>query len=194
MEKSSEIKKQRRTELKQLRDSIAPEARETLNRIIFQRLSSIEAFQKASCIFSYASMGSEADTAVIISDAISRKKTVALPKTYENGRMEFFSVMDVNALERGALGILEPSEARPLMKSTDADVIILPGLGFDRHLHRLGYGKGFYDRYLTRDLKALKIAIGYEVQFGMDFPTGDHDIPADVLVTDAGIRWSKDCG
>ncbi len=188
--KNTETKALIRKKLLKIRSGIPDEERISLNRIIQEKALGMKQYREAGCIFIYASAKGEADTSVIITDAISRGKRVGLPRVINKGVMEFFEITSLSQLKPGYMGIAEPDSPCEILKSSDADVIFVPGVGFDADLNRLGYGGGFYDRYLSRDIRGLTAGLSYEVQFGFKFPAEKSDIPLDCLITEAGIRYS----
>lgn len=100
-----------------------------------------------------------------------------------NGELQF--VKDTGEFTKGMLGVMEPSGDVSVEKST-LDAIIVPGLAYDLGLYRLGYGKGFYDRYL-KDYKGLKVGVTLELFMVEALPNKAHDIPVDILVTDTMV-------
>ncbi len=87
----------------------------------------------------------------------------------------------------GPYGIAEPSKGTPV-DPKDLDVILVPLVAFDEALHRLGHGKGYYDRFLQKT-QALKIGIAYEVQKEKDIPVTDEDVPMDLIITEETVYW-----
>ena len=85
----------------------------------------------------------------------------------------------------GELGILTPAGEEPF--KTDIDIVITPGLGFTRTGHRIGYGRGYYDKWFARNSVAHKIAVTFEAQIVDSLPVAETDIPVDIIVTEQGI-------
>ena len=133
--------------------------------------------------FVYMSFGSEADTHRIIAELMRRDKRVYLPRT-KGKEMELVRYTG-QPLVRGAFGIAEPGgEAEEVFP----EVCVLPLLAADGECRRLGYGGGFYDRYLAeRGKTALKVGICYDFQIVGKIPAERHDVPLDAIVTDARI-------
>ena len=111
----------------------------------------------------------------------------ALSDTYElyypkivNDEMQFFK--DTSEFKKGMLGVLEPTGDIPVDKA-ELDAVIVPGLAYDQGLYRLGYGKGYYDQYLS-DYEGLKVGVVFEPFMVEALPNKAHDIPVDILVTD----------
>ncbi|NLC34269.1 MAG: 5-formyltetrahydrofolate cyclo-ligase [Erysipelothrix sp.] len=103
----------------------------------------------------------------------------------EDGTMEFRQFTNVKQLKEGYVGILEPLEGDVISKE-DLDVILVPMLGYDKYCNRIGYGKGYYDRYLE-DYKGLKIGLGFVEQNLSKIPTEDHDVRLDKVITDREV-------
>lgn len=110
---------------------------------------------------------------------------VGVPKVRNNEEMDYFLCMDVNELEEGSFHILEPT-SKIWMSPEDFDVLIVPMVAFDENKQRIGYGKGYYDRYLKQS-NALKIGVAYEVQKVANFTAGAHDVKMDIIVTEQKI-------
>ena len=150
---------------------------------ILHNLLSLEMFSAGKRYFVYKSFGSEADTSRLIAELMRGGKEVYLPRT--RGKEMQLVRYEGQAFETGAFGISEPTGAE-----SDAvpDVCVLPLLAADAACRRLGYGGGFYDRFLTeRGKPALKIGICYDFQIVEEIPAEGHDVPADAIVTDSRI-------
>lgn len=148
----SDIKQEKtrlRKELLKIRDSIPDDEKERSDELIFSKLVSLKEYKNAEVIFTYVSKGSEADTFRIIARAFSDKKMVAVPKCAEGFAMDFYYINSISELEPGAFGVLEPAAG---LKKADylCGLCLVPGISFDKLGFRLGYGKGYYDRFLPR--------------------------------------------
>ena len=137
-------------------------------------------------IFIYYSFGQEADTHAIVDELLRRGKEVYLPRV--EGQEMVFVRYKGQALKKSRYGIEEPEGERTQAR---ADAVVLPMLAADGKLHRLGYGGGYYDRFLPQAEGAVKIGICYDFQRTEKEFAESHDIPADVLVTDRGIITGK---
>ncbi len=173
-------KAQLRKEMKERRRA-APD-RAARDAEIFRRFFLLPQVINSSKFFIYMSFGSEADTKAIIAELLKRGKEVYLPRV--EGRDMVFVRYTGQALEKNAYGIEEPAGAGV---KEGADVIVLPMLAADRLLHRLGYGGGYYDRFLQNEKRAVKIGICYDFQRTDELFAQEYDVPADVLVTDREI-------
>lgn len=177
-------KSQLRREMKERRRAASDRA--SRDAEIFGHFFSLPKVTDSNKFFIYMSFGSEADTRAIIAELIKRGKEVYLPRV--EGRDMVFVRYTGQALQKNVYGIEEPAGAGV---KEGADVIVLPMLAADRQLHRLGYGGGYYDRFLQNEEHALKIGICYDFQRTDELFAQEYDIPADVLVTDRKI-YGKD--
>lgn len=186
-------KKRLREQMKQIRDRIPEDVREKENESITNTILGTELYEQASCILTYVSFGSEVDTKALISRAIRDGKRVYVPKTYpESHSMDFFLCEDTGSLARNSYGILEPdgnsAELFPYTTHISLDsaqdcMILVPGLAFDRKLGRIGFGSGYYDRFLSRFRKKMAIGMAFNEQIVDEVPMGPEDEPVDLVVT-----------
>ncbi len=162
-------------------------AKEDANRIK-ERFFSLPQIKKAESILLYYPHKNEVDTLPIISDLLKEGKIVLLPKVQGKDIIPI-QIKDLSNLKEGYAGIKEP-EGNPV--SVDSiDVIIVPGVAFDKKGHRLGYGKGFYDRFLKKT-KGLKIGLAYDFQVIEELPSEEHDVPLDLIITPTQIIHTKE--
>ncbi len=185
-------KEELRSKMKEVRDSIPAETREAENQAITNIILNTELYESAVCILSYVSFGSEVDTSGLIRQAIRDGKKVYVPKVLPHGKMDFFLCEDPALLVRNERGILEP-EADPAklfpytthisLDSAENCMILVPGLAFDAGLGRIGFGAGYYDRYLAGFRKKMAIGMAFNEQIVDEVPMGQEDIPMDLVVT-----------
>lgn len=160
---------------------------------ICRSLESFEGYRRAKCILSYVSYKSEVDTKKILEMAWKDGKTVAVPKVLEkNGIMEFYEIQSLQELEMGYQGIEEPDITDKCPIEPEAMqgniLMIMPGAAFDRECNRIGYGGGFYDRYLSKHPKTIEtIAICYEIQVVDHIPAEILDVKPDRIITEQRI-------
>lgn len=163
--------------------------------IIVNRYLDSEYFKKADIIFAYSSMKDEIPTERIVQTALKSGKKVALPKVIspvsDGAKMEFLLV-DVNTLYiNGVYGIMEPESGERISPAggNDRIEILIPGLCFDLTKNRIGYGGGYYDRYLSQfDREKFHItALAYEYQIFEVIPTDEYDSKVDLVITEN--RW-----
>ena len=123
-------------------------------------------------------------------------KKVYCPKVIANGAesvMEFFQILSKDDLKEGYKGIKEPDaiEDRKFILSSQKAILIMPGAVFDKSGHRIGYGKGFYDRFLhgKENFFESKIALAYDFQVQEEIPFESHDVCADIIITEKDVSY-----
>jgi 5-formyltetrahydrofolate cyclo-ligase len=149
---------------------------------------SLEEYVGASCIALYAPAQNEADTADILAASFRTGKRVLYPAVCGD-RMVFRQVEELASLERGTFGILEPCPTGIDHHADEADLIVVPGVAFDREGHRIGFGRGFYDRFLThpgRTAHLVGLCHDFQLIEG-NIPAEGHDIRMEIIVTDRRI-------
>ncbi|MCP9068572.1 5-formyltetrahydrofolate cyclo-ligase [Streptococcus parasanguinis] len=144
--------------MKELPQSVKAEADSQLT----QRFIQLPAFQEAKTLATYLSMGHEFSTASLIQAALQLGKRVCVPRTYPQGRMEFVEY-DPDILEKTRFGLLEPNERGQVVDKSEIDLIHVPGLVFQSKGYRIGYGGGYYDRYLA-DYTGKTVSTIYSIQ------------------------------
>lgn len=178
-----------RGEYKKLRENI--EDKEKKSCEITKKIIQSELYKETKVIGVYSSLPSEVDTISLIISALSDRKVVALPKVVNKEELEFYSISKLEELEaRGAFGIKEPlAKVEKFIDKDKIDLMIVPGICFDKNKNRVGFGKGFYDRYLADKNNVIKIGICFEEQvLQNDFiSTDEYDIKMDMVITDKEI-------
>ena len=180
-------KKQLRTSLRnQRRNLTSPDVSER-SRCIFERLQTLSLFQNANTIVTYAADENEVQTEAIWQAAIKQHKAVYYPRiTPDRTTLDFVHRQPNDQLIPGTFGILILPGNDILGGGQGRDTIVLtPGVGFDRHGHRLGRGKGYYDRAFGGVLAgAVRVALAYEFQIVSVIPSGRQDKRVDWIVTE----------
>lgn len=175
-----------RRELIKKRSLIAE--REKKDAEIAHILLNCDLYLNARTVLFYASVGDEVNTKPCIEAALEQGKKVALPVcTDKNGNMKFYYINSFDCLKRGLFGISEPDVL--LCRETEDfsdSVCIVPGVSFDRQGYRLGYGKGYYDRFL-KNYTSHSIGLCYNELIEDKLPTGDYDIPVGIVITEKGV-------
>lgn len=151
-------------------------------------LLSLDEYAGAECIALYAPAHNETDTGLILAAAFQAGKRVLYPAVCGH-QMVFRHAERVEALQEGAFGILEPCPTGNDHQVDEADLIVVPGVVFDLSGHRIGYGKGFYDRFLQHpDCTAHLIGLCHDFQLTEGaIPKDVHDIPMEIIITDKRI-------
>ena len=178
-----------RKEVISRRDALSISVRKAKDESIRSRLLALPEFIKARTILFYASFRSEVDTTELLQNSIFNNKTVVLPRVdVQNTSLTLYEILTMQDLAPGCYGILEPlvnNEDRSV-HAAGIDLMIIPGVAFDEHCNRLGYGKGYYDRLLSHK-NAPAVALAYEDQILAHIPSDAHDIKMDKIITDKRI-------
>lgn len=167
------------------RDAVAMSTRKKWDEEVFKRIIHNEFYINSNIIFTFVSFGSEVNTHQIINLALNDNKIIYVPKikSKEKG-IEIFRINSLSDLKTGYFGILEPSENCSAANSSNIDLILMPGVAFDRQGGRLGYGAGFYDGFLTKMSKNVaKVALAYQLQVVDTVPMESSDIRIDGIIT-----------
>lgn len=151
--------------------------------LLFARFLALPEVEGARTILLYRGMGAEPDTERLISALLDRGKTVALPLCLPDRGMEARVVTKDTALVRHPYGMLEPGVDCPLLRREEIDLILTPGLAFDKMGYRLGQGGGYYDRYLV-NFAGLTAALCRERFLLPQVPALPHDRPMKMVVTE----------
>lgn len=186
---TAEQKRQVRKQIQQILAGIQPEVRLQKSRVICNEVLSSEEYKKASVVMLFLSMPHEVDTTAMILDAFQQGKTVAVPKM--SWQQRHMLPVEIQSLDTGLqvdrMGLRNPTTGTPVPLE-DIDLVILPGLGFDRQGNRLGRGGAYYDRFLASPgMRAKKWAVAFAEQILDAVPHDEKDIPVDAVITDAGI-------
>lgn len=184
-----EVKINLRMRYREVRQTIDAKKKLEMDAAMQSRLLALREYARHDTIFTYVSKPIEVDTIALISAALVNHKRVAVPRcvpdTYD---MEFYYISSIDDLENGMFGVLEPNIEK-CRKVTDYSngLCVVPGLAFDAQGYRLGYGKGYYDRFLS-EFKGMKVGICYTACVQWNLPHGYYDKPVDLLITEKYIR------
>ncbi len=149
---------------------------EKLGRMFFAS----EAYQKAKTIYGYLPYNQEVYTVPMLERALQDGKRVAVPKIYGD-TMRFIWLEDLSRVEKNAMGIPEPIADGPVADDTAA-LVLMPGVAFDQEGHRIGYGGGFYDKFLAAEPNHPTLALCYDFQMLKHLETEEFDIPVDQVL------------
>lgn len=178
-------KKDIRKQIKEEKLKLSLSEIEINSDIIINKLLARQEYNNSNIIFVYVSYNQEVITKKLIEQALEHKK-VAVPKI-ANNQMDFYYIKSLNDLENGIMGILEPTNTSEANKAVpeDSDLFVVPGLGFDKNKNRIGYGKGYYDKYFHRHnkIKFHKIALAFDFQLLEQIPSDDFDVKLDRILT-----------
>ena len=170
------------------RRALSVEERSSRSAAITEKLLSLEAVQKARTVFAYAAMEDEVQTEPLIASLLDRGKRVAIPLVIGKRSMEAALVPSMDALETGAYGILTVrAERREFLPPQEIDCVIVPGVAFGLDGSRLGMGGGYYDAFLPRAERAVRVAAAFQCQISEDIPSLPYDCGVDWIVTEQGV-------
>ena len=168
------------------RDLINNKSKIAMDSKIKDKLKESSFYKDSKNIFIYIGFGSEIDTAKYIEEFLEEGKNIFVPRTDMKKRvMEAVKIDSLEELSINSSGILEPSRESEAISKNDIDLVILPGVAFDISGGRIGYGGGYYDKYLEGiDSDIVKVAITYDFQVLDEVPFEEHDIKADYIITE----------
>jgi 5-formyltetrahydrofolate cyclo-ligase len=175
-----------RHELKQLLVRMSKEDRVAQSKQICQRITDSDVFRDASVVMVYLSMPHEVDTTLLILKAWQQGKTVAVPKV--SWQQRHMIPVELTSLETGLktekMGLRTPTNGVPV-PFDEIDLVVTPGLGFDKKGNRLGRGGAFYDNFFKHGkINAARWAVAFSPQMCDEIPHDDNDIPIDAVVTE----------
>ena len=169
----------RRTIRKRKRAMTEEEIVERSNALA-EKFYNTPAYQAASTIYGYLPYNQEVRTVPMLQRALDDGKRVAVPKVYGE-EMRFIYLEDLTQVSKGYAGIPEPIADAPVAEDKQA-LVLMPGLAFDPQGHRIGYGGGFYDRFLAQEPHHPTLALCYEFQMQAHLDTEEFDIPVDTVL------------
>ena len=177
-----------RTETLRRRDELAPEARAVFSRHIADAVASWIQHEGFDAVMLYLNMRSEVETDELLERLLHIGKRVCAPVVdTDQNRLIPRRIQDrKTALIRHRYGMLEPNTACPLVPTTELQLIVVPGIAFDCKGYRLGYGKGFYDRFLAACSHAVPIGLAYQIQVVADTFPQVWDVPVKHIFTETG--------
>ncbi|MBN1157117.1 5-formyltetrahydrofolate cyclo-ligase [Candidatus Woesearchaeota archaeon] len=174
-----------RKQLLERRNSISSEGILRKSKKIKRLLFRLPEYKKAKSVLFYVSKSKEVCTIEMIKEAL-KEKTVAVPKTdKKNKKLILSKIKSLGELKEGCFGILEPVKINKI-EMYEIDLIIVPGVAFDRECRRIGHGHGYYDRLLSK-AKAPKIGLALESQIVDRIPAEPHDVEVNKVVTEERI-------
>jgi len=187
-----EYKAEKRAFYKSLRKSMKPETKKSADRQIFEKLISFPKFKNSELILTYISVNDETDTISLIKYCFENNKRVAVPKCLnKNGTMEFFEIKSFDDVNPSYFGLLEPSENCPVIRDFSNSLCVVPAFSYDIKGYRIGYGGGFYDRFLSKH-NVLKIGICYDECIEENHLHDEFDINVDIVITEKQIISLED--
>lgn len=173
------MKKSLRKQFLQELKSLSKEEKHSMNDWLTEQFFQHPFYKEAKTIATYLSFPHEFQTAKLIEQAQKDGKTILIPKTYPHGKMDFV-LYEPEKLERNSFGLLEPQGEFTIVDPSQIDLIHVPGLAFNPSAYRIGYGGGYYDRYLEH-FPGHTISTLYPCQI-QDFQPDSHDIPVEEVL------------
>lgn len=183
-----ELKNDIRNTYKEKRKSISLEERKIMDSAIAKKFLSLSSYRFADTILLYSPLKYEIDTLEIAKNALSKDKKVAFPRCIEDNRMVYHYISSLDDLTPGMYGIKEPKADLPIFAPSDAEhvICVLPAIVYDEMGYRLGYGKGYYDRFLS-GFRGAKAGLIYSEYILENIPHGKFDLKSDFVITEKGV-------
>ncbi|HLG25281.1 MAG TPA: 5-formyltetrahydrofolate cyclo-ligase [Candidatus Gracilibacteria bacterium] len=183
------MKQRLRSEILLKRLKQQPVQKRKKDQKILQLLQKMDEFKKARKILLYLPIHGEVDLSALF-DIPTLNKKIVLPRVKSTTTtLILYNIKNLKDVELGAYKILEPKKHLQKVKPEEIDLAFIPGIAFSKDGHRVGYGKGFYDR-LMKKLTCPKIGIAYEFQIVNNIPGEKHDVPVDMIITEKTTRIS----
>lgn len=179
-------KKILRRQMKKQREAMSREEMFSKSEQIFEQLITVPEYKRSDKIYTYVSMNNEVDTIMLIDYSLSIDKRVFVPKVIGN-HMEFYEISDISELSSGYFGIYEPDINGKEPDYSRTGFMCMPGLAFDLSFNRIGYGGGFYDRYLAQENRLYKAALAYSYQLVPAVFAEPTDVKTDMIITESNI-------
>jgi 5-formyltetrahydrofolate cyclo-ligase len=183
-------KKSLRKQVLHIRAELTEEARREKSAVIRRNILDFPLFHAAQCVFTFIPFGNEVDIKAVIDEGKNAGKRIAIPKTFVKEKyMVPYEYEGSGELVQGVYGIQEPEPGKAkIVQPSEIDLILVPGVAFDRKGGRLGYGGGFYDRFLAGyDGRPPLVAVCFKDQLVEEVPMETHDFQVDYIVTDDEI-------
>ena len=169
-----------RRQIRELKRAMTPEQIEAASEKLGKLFAQSPLYRQASTIYGYLPYNQEVRTVPMLEQAIRDGKRVAVPKVYGD-EMRFIYIKDFSRVEKGYASIPEPVDDGPVADDPTA-LVLMPGLAFDPEGHRIGYGGGFYDRFLAAEPDHPTLALCYSFQMLPKLETEEFDIPVDCVL------------
>lgn len=181
---SQNIKKQKRAIYRALRASVSKEDKLALDRAICDKICSLASFRFADTVLLYSPIGSEIDLTPVALRALELGKKIAFPICDTERRvMTFKYVSTLDDLKTGSYSIPEPDKDAPAFAGEQNALCIVPALAFDKEGYRLGYGGGYYDKFL-KIFKGVSLGVAYDSLIADRLPRGVYDMPVSIILTE----------
>lgn len=182
------VKNELRQKFKKIRSDMPEIQKNQKNKNIYDKIISLPEFMATNLVLTFVSTKIEVNTHSIIDYCFLNNKQVAVPKCFDGNHMEFYVIKSFNDLEYGKFSLLEPNleKCKKLIEYKNS-ICFTPGLSFDMNGYRLGYGKGYYDRFFSK-YNGKIVGICYSSCLQNKLPTGRYDKTVGILITDKFIK------
>ena len=178
-----------RKEIKEKRRNISKEEQRKKSKEIKEKLFGLKEYKDARVVLFYVSYNGEVFTHEMIKEALKEKKLVIPISNKEDCTLTFSELKNWNDLEISSYSILEPEkESIKEISIDEIDLIIVPGVAFDKMKNRMGHGKGYYDKLLEKT-QAITVGLAFQFQLVEKIPTEPHDKPVDIIITEKQIIY-----
>ena len=177
------MKRSLRNEILEKRKAQTKKEREVKSHLILHELIELPEFKKAKVVAFYLPVNGEVDTTEMIKWAHEEGKEVCVPVVHEEGHLQFVVYEPLDRMKNGKYNIPEPLGKE---ERHHIDLIVVPGVVFDNEGHRIGMGKGYYDKYL-KDKTCVNVGVCFGFQLVEKIPKEPHDIPMNIIVTEHGV-------
>ena len=175
-----------RTRLRAMRRVLSKQEQDAAAKSVHDHLAAFDAYRTSRVVMAYMACRGELSLEPVIRDVLARGKTLVLPRCEADGIMTARRICAMSDLVPGAYGLLEPDGACEAIAPAKIDLILVPGVAFDRMGRRLGQGAGYYDRFLP-GTQALCAGVCHDFALLENVPSQAHDIPMDFVITPGGI-------
>ena len=169
-----------RKEIREKKRAMTQKQIEKASHALAQQFFATAYYREAKTLYGYLPYNQEVRTEPILLQALKDGKKVAVPKVYGD-TMHFIYLEDLNGIEKGYAGIPEPVADEPVAADETA-LVLMPGLAFDKEGHRIGYGGGFYDKFLSAEPDHPTVALCYDFQMLSNLETEEFDVPVDLVL------------
>jgi len=173
-------KKLLRQRIRQQKRAMTPEEIASRSAVLTEKFCACPQYARAKTVYGYLPYNQEVRTVPLLERALADGKQVAVPKVYGD-EMKFIYMTDLSLTEKSDMGIPEPVADGPVAEDPTA-LVLMPGLAFTERGDRMGYGGGFYDKFLAAEPEHPTVALCYRFQMVEELPTQDHDIPVDLVL------------
>ena len=178
-----------RNHIRQQRRNQSPSIIQRKSKAIWESLSSIQEFNRAGTIAFYVSIAreGEVDTTTMIEESLSLGKRICIPKVVKNNALRFIEIRSIKDLNKGSFWILEPAGGSRILPQA-IDLVIVPGVAFDKSGNRLGFGKGYYDKFLSKLEDGTPIiALAFDFQIVDSIPSSKNDVRVHKIIAETRI-------